>query len=35
MKHPSGDGMVEGVADDRVVDAVLAGRPVGLHITIS
>jgi hypothetical protein len=27
--------MVEGVADDRIVDAVLAGRPVDLHITIS
>lgn len=23
-----GDGMVEGVADDRIVDAVLASRPV-------
>ena len=30
-----GEGMVEGVADDRVVDAVPASRPVNLHITIS
>lgn len=26
------DGMLEGVADVRVIDAVLIGRPVDLHI---
>lgn len=28
------DGMVEGVEDGGIVDTVLAGRPVDLHITI-